>query len=305
MSEVLNTGRLRLLRELAERGTIAAVAEAVYLTPPAVSHQLVVLEQEVGVPLLERSARSVRLTDAGLLLVNHAEKILADCETALAAVASFEAEVSGTVRLSVFQTAAGGITVPALVALRNQHPKLDVITSEMEPTLSVPALKAGQLDVALSHEWDFVPFPDDPGIERIDLLREPAVVLLPHGHRLASSRVRLSDLADERWCVARETTSSRKAISRAAHAAGFEPRIVLESNYFGVIGSAVEAGLGVGIVPAMTDLRNLDVVVRPLAKPHMGRRIFAAVRRGSGASPTIRAVIEALVTTANKVKAAS
>jgi len=292
---MLSTTRLRLLRELSERKTIAAVAEALYLTPPAVSHQLAVLEHEVGVPLLERSARSVRLTDAGVLLVSHAEKILADCEAALAAVASFEEEVSGTVRLSVFQTAAGGITVPALVALRDRHPKLEVITREVEPTLSVPALKAGQLDVALSHEWDFVPFPDDPGIERIDLLREPAVVLLPRGHRLESARVKLADLAGERWCVARETTSSRKALSRAAQAAGFEPRIVLESNYFGVIGSAVEAGLGVGIVPAMTDLRNLDVAVRPLVELRMGRRIFVAVRRGSGASPTIRAVVDALL----------
>lgn len=295
---LLNTNRLRILREVAERGTIAAAAEALYLTPPAVSHQLATLETEVGVALLERTARSVRLTDAGRRLVAHADVILADCEAALADVAALAGEVSGSVRISVFQTAAQSIALPALAELSRSCPNLDLRIRELEPSYALPALRAGDLDVALSHEWDFVPLASDPAITRYDLLDEPIVVLLPKAHPLASAPVRLKDLAQERWCIASESAISRKAVQRAAQVAGFEPDVILESNYFRAIGAAVEAGLGVGLAPLMTDLRGLDIVIRPLAEPPMSRRIFAAVRAGSGESPAIRTVLDAMLAAA-------
>lgn len=295
---ILNTNRLRILREVAARGTITAAAEALYLTPPAVSHQLATLEREVGAPLLERSARSVRLTDQGRRLVAHAETILADCEAALADVAAFTEEVSGSLRISVFQTAAQSIALPALASLVHRFPELDLTVQELEPVYALPALRAGQLDIALSHEWDFVPMPDDPSITRYDLLAEPIVALLPQGHPLAGGPVRLKDLAHERWCIAQESATSRQAVERAAQAAGFEPDIILESNYFRAIGSAVEAGLGVGIAPLLTDLRGLDIAIQPLVEPAMSRRIFAAVRAGSGGSPTMRAVLDAMAAAA-------
>jgi DNA-binding transcriptional LysR family regulator len=300
---MLNTTRLRILREVAARGTITAAAEALYLTPPAVSHQLATLEREVGVPLLERTARSIRLTDAGVRLVSHAETILAECEAALADVAAFSEEVSGTVRLSMFQTAAQSIALPAMARLAREHPSLEVVARGLEPVRSLPALRAGQLDVALSHEWDFVPMEPDPSIDRYDLLEEPVLVLLPIGHRLAGRPIRLSDLAQERWCVAQESATSRQAVERVAQAAGFEPRIVFESDYFRAIGSAVEAGLGVGVAPLMTDLRGIDLAIEPLVDPPMKRRIFAAVRAGSGDSPAMRAVLGALQDAANGFEA--
>jgi DNA-binding transcriptional LysR family regulator len=301
---MLNTMRLQVLRELAARGTITAVAEALYLTPPAVSHQLVVLEREVGVALFTRTARSISLTDAGLRLVKHAETILADCEEALADVATFSADVSGTVHLAAFQTAARSIAVPAVDALRTRYPALEVVMSEIEPEPSVAALKAGQLDMALSHEWDLVPVPPDRGIDRHDLLTEPAVVVLPPSHPLASAPVRLADLSQERWCVAKETAATRQALEHAAHGAGFSPHIVLESNDFGVIAAAVERGLGVGVVPRMTDLRGFDVAVVALADPPLSRRIYAAVRRGSGTTPRLRALLEALAEAASELEPA-
>jgi DNA-binding transcriptional LysR family regulator len=292
---MLNTTRLRILREVAARGTITAAAEALYLTPPAVSHQLATLEREIGVVLLERTARSIRLTDAGKRLVQHAETILADCERAVSDVTAFSEEVSGTLRVSVFQTAAQSIALPAFAALAKTYPALEIQARELEPVRSLPALRAGQLDLALSHDWDFVPMPHDPSTDRHDLLEEPIVVLLPMGHARAGRPVRLIDLAEERWCVAQESATSRQAFERVAQAAGFEPRIFLESNYFRAIGAAVEAGLGVGIAPAMTDLRGLDIAIQPLVNPKMHRRIFAAVRAGSGGSPAIKAVLDALV----------
>lgn len=299
---MLNTSRLRLLRELAERGTIAAVAEALYLSPPAVSHQLAVLEREVGAPLLERSARSVRLTDIGKRLVLHAEKILADCEAAVADIAALSQEVTGVVLLSTFQTAAQTIALPAMTELAARYPNLEVTALDIEPVRATPDLKSGRLDIALSHDWDFVAPSDEPSLDRLDLLEEPVVALLPIGHPLAGRPVRLADLAGDRWCVAHESASSRQAVERAAHAAGFEPRIVLESNYFRALGSAVEAGLGVGIAPAMTDLRGLEIDVQPLVEPVMRRRIFASYRRGSGAAPRMQAVLEALSAAAAAAK---
>ncbi len=298
---MLNTNRLRILREVQDRGTIIAAAEALFLTPPAVSHQLKVLEAEVGVPLLERTPRSIRLTDAGVRLVEHAETILAECEIAVADVVALAGEVTGHLRLSTFQTAAQSFALPAVAEVLKRYPSLDVVVDELEPERAVAALKAGQIDIALSHEWDFVPRPKDPGIDRYNLLTEPIVVLLPPEHPLATGPVRLKDLAHEHWCVAQETTSSRRAVMRIAQSAGFVPKVILESNYFRAIGSGVEAGLGIGVAPLMTDLRALDIVIQPLIEPEMSRRIFAAVRRGSGEAPAMRAVLDTLIAVADSL----
>lgn len=288
---MLSTHRLRILREVHARGTIHAAAEALFLTPSALSHQLSVLEREMGVPLLERTARSVRLTPAGLRLVEHAETILAQCEEAVSDVSRFRDEVAGTVRLSVFQTAAQAFALHAAKTARDRYPGLRILVYERVSFQALPALKAGQLDIAIAHEWDFEAAPADPGIERLALYTEPVSVLLPMGHPLAGGEVRMIDLANESWCVAQEGASSRRAVVGAAHAAGFEPEIAFESNYFRGIGAAVEAGLGVGLAPERTDLRGLEIEICPLVEPTIERRIFAATRKGSSTSPAIAAVL--------------
>jgi DNA-binding transcriptional LysR family regulator len=292
---MLNTHRLRILREVHARGTINAAAEALFLTPSALSHQLAVLEREMGVPLLERTARSVSLTPAGERLVAHAETILAQCEEAVADLATYRKRVAGRLHLSVFQTAAQAFALRAAITMRKRYPKLEVLVSEKVSHLALAELKARQLDVAIAHEWDFEGAHIDPGIERHPLYEEPVAVLLPRSHPFANSEVHLHDLAEEPWCVALESASSRQAVLGAARAAGFEPHIAFESNYFRGIGAAVEAGLGVGLAPARTDLRGLDIAVCPLVEPAMNRRIFAATRAGSSDSPAIRAMLDALL----------
>lgn len=291
---MLNTHRLRILREVHARGTINAAAEALYLTPSALSHQLAVLERELGVPLLERSSRSVRLTVAGQRLVAHSEAILAQCEEAIADVSQLAQQVTGRVQLSVFQPAAQGFAFRAVERLRRSYPALEVLVYEIVSFRALPALKAGQLDVALAHEWDFEAAPVDAGIERHLLFTDPISVLLPLGHALADQDVRMRDLAEERWCVAQPGASSRLAVVGAARAAGFEPEIAFESNDFRAIGAAVEGGMGVGVAPTRSDFRGLDIAIRPLVEPAMERRIFAATRKGSSKSPAIAALLEAL-----------
>ncbi|MDO9174219.1 MAG: LysR family transcriptional regulator, partial [Actinomycetota bacterium] len=168
----LNTTRLRILREIAARGTISAAAEALWLTPSAVSQQMSALEREVGVQLLERTPRSVRLTDAGTRLVAHAEKILAECETALADLESQTGRVTGTVRVSAFSTAAQAFLLPALQLLRDRAPSLTILANDLEPHESMPALKSGHLDLVVSHEYNMTPPYSDPGIDRTDIVTE-------------------------------------------------------------------------------------------------------------------------------------
>jgi len=289
---MLSTNRLQILREVATRGTAAAAAKALYLTPPAVTYQLAELEREVGVPLLDRTGRSIRLTPAGLRLVEHAETILASCELALADVQAFSDEIRGTVRLSVFRAAPGGVTLAALLSLSRQYPELQVITSDLDPARAVSALRAGQLDIALSYEWGLTPRPHNVGIDREALFTEPMVLVLPASHR-SEVPTHLQDFAEASWCIAQDEEHGRRAVEHVARHYGFEPKVVFESDNFRAIATAVEAGLGIGLVPLMTDLRGLDVTIHPLAEPRMSRRVFAAVRPGSSGSPAIRAVLDA------------
>jgi len=294
LPSILNTTRLRILREVAACGTLTAAAKALYMTQPAVSQQIAALEREVGVPLVERTTRSMRLTDAGLRLVHHADVILADCEEALADVRSSSEVIAGVVRMSIFRTAAGSIALAAMVDLRREHPDLEVVAKDIPADAAILALKAGKLDIALSYEWDVAPVPPDPGLDRYPLFREPLVVLLPANHPLASAPVRLRDLRDERWCVSQDSSYGGELIGRIAESIGLEMNVVFESDNFRAIGSAVEAGLGVGLAPMMTDLRGLDVAVQPLIEPSLTRSIFAVTRKCSGQTPTIKVVLEAL-----------
>jgi molybdate transport repressor ModE-like protein len=298
LSSIINTTRLRILREVAACGTITAAAKALYMTQPAVSQQIAALEREVGVPLLERTTRSMRLTDAGMKLVRHADIILADCEVALADVRNAAETITGTVRMSVFRIAEGSVAFSALVRLREDYPELDVLTRDMAADAAILALKAGTIDIALAHEWDVEPLAPDSGVERYELLAEPLVVLLPTGHPLADGPVRLRDLRDECWCAS-EDSYVRGIVARIAESIDLDMRIVFESEDFRAIGSAVEVGLGIALAPAMTDLRGLDLAVQPLVEPTLIRTVFAAVRRGSANTPAIRAVLEALTDAAD------
>ncbi|WEV28879.1 LysR substrate-binding domain-containing protein [Streptomyces sp. 71268] len=169
---MLDVRRLRLLRELALRGTIAAVAEALAFTPSAVSQQLSALEREAGVPLLERTGRRVTLTPAGQRLVPHAEAVLERLELAAAELVDARQGLAGPLRIGTFPTAARAILPAALVALADRHPRLEPMLSEVDPAAVADALRAGELDVALVHDYDFVPSLAEPGLATEPLCAE-------------------------------------------------------------------------------------------------------------------------------------
>jgi DNA-binding transcriptional LysR family regulator len=286
-----------MLREVASRGTLAAAAEALYMSPSAVSQQMGVLEREAGVPLLERHGRGVRLTEAGRQLVANAERILAEIEHAQADLAASAEGIVARVRLSAFPTAARSIVVPALVALRERHPNLRVSMIDLEPEEAIPALKARELDLALTYEWDLLPTLEDAGIEREELLTEPVYLVLPRSHPLARrpGPIAMAELAEENWIVGRDSTSMLDLVSAAGRTSGFTPRTDLHSMDFEVILAAVSAGLGVALGPTLALVGDVsDVSVRRIADLELNRSIWAATRRGSNTAPGIAAVLATL-----------
>src|SRR4051794_15913586 len=174
--------RLRLLRELAERGTMSAVADALRYSPSAVSQQLPALEREVGVALLERAGRGVRLTDAAHLLAQHAGVLLAAAEAAQADLASLTGEVRGTVRAGGLQSATRHLLIPALDATIAEHPGVRIEISEIELEQALPELRLGTIDLVVSDEYDGHPRPRPAGVRFALLHEEHLRLVLPAAH---------------------------------------------------------------------------------------------------------------------------
>ena len=169
---MLDVRKMDLLRELARLGTIAAVAQARFCTPSAVSQQLSALEREAGVPLIRRSGRGVELTAAGTELADRTGPVLALLEQASAALAATRGEITGELRIGVFPTAVRTVLPPALVNLGAEHPRLELRVTELDPAGVPDALRTGVLDIALVHEYDYVPAEPDPALACWPLLDE-------------------------------------------------------------------------------------------------------------------------------------
>jgi DNA-binding transcriptional LysR family regulator len=282
---MLDPRKLHLLRELAQRGTIAAVAEALSFTPSAISQQLSALEREAGVPLLERTGRTVTLTPAGHLLVEHAQDVLEQLERASAALAAVRSGPSGPLRVGAFPTAARVLLPPALAELSRAHPGLRPMVSEIDPADVSAALRAGELDVALVHEYDFVPPVTDASLETEPLFGEQMYL---------TDRATIADARDDAWIVGKPGTLCHAMAIRACQAAGFEPRVRHRIDDFDTVLAFVAAGQGVALVPRLAALappRGVTLTGLPLS-----RRTLAAFRRGYGGHPAIKAAVAAFHT---------
>ncbi|WP_314177584.1 LysR family transcriptional regulator [Streptomyces winkii] len=289
--------RLRLLRELAAHGTIAATAEACSLTPSAVSQQLSLLEKEAGTPLLVRDGRRVVLTEAARVLVAASERVLAELERARAEVSALSSSVRGTVRLSSFPSAAVALAAPAIAACRTAHPDLRVQLDEREPEESVRGLRQHTCDVALVYEYNLLPRLPDEGVRLQQLLQEPLVAALPPGHvvRTDGEPLALADLREEPWIAPHSDNALRTVLERACQQAGFEPRLDYASDDYTVIMSLVQAGLGVSLIPRLVaEPLSTDVQLCEVAGLRLTRKVSVAVRAGASRDPAVTAVTAAL-----------
>jgi DNA-binding transcriptional LysR family regulator len=295
---MLDVKRMRVLREVAARGSFSAAAESLAYTQSAVSQQIAALEREAGTTLVERSARGVRLTDAGHALVRHTEAILgrlADAEAELEAIAGLQ---GGRLRL-VSLPSAGATMVPrAIAAFRERHPAVELTLEPAEPDDALALLRGGEADIGIIVESSLRTLTGD-GFERTHLLDDPMFLVLPADHRLARKpRIRLEELADEAWISGAPTGQcpDQQLLMRACNAAGFEPRIAFNSDDYIAIQGFIAAGMGVSLIPdlALVTVRD-DVVIRALgAKPPL-RRILAATLEDGYCSPAKTAMISILV----------
>jgi DNA-binding transcriptional LysR family regulator len=296
---VLELRRLRLLRELRERGTIAAVAEALRFTPSAVSQQLAMLEREAGVPLLEPAGRGVRLTDAALVLVDHADALLERAAVAEADLAAAAGTVAGRGRIAAFQSAMLRIAMPAIEALGREAPRLRCEVVEAEPEQSLPALALGDVDLVLGDEWEHQPLRLPEGVERVEVHRDPVRLVLPARHpvlRRHNDAVPLAELAGEAWTTGHAGIAWEEATQRTCRRlGGFDPDIRHRANDATVSLALVARGLAVTLLPTLPlPPRYKGIAVRPIAEGSVNRAIFAATRAADATRPSTRALVAAV-----------
>ena len=291
---MLDVRRMRVLREVAVKGSFSAAAESLSFTQSAVSQQIAALEREAGTTLVQRSARGVRLTDAGEAVVRHAEAImarLAEAEAELEAIAGLR---GGRLRTAAFESAGSTLMPLAIAAFRSKHPAVELSMSLSEPEDCVPLLRSGDLDLGIVFE-SAVKHADD-GIHRVHLIEDPMYLVLPRDHPLANRRrVRLADLAGEAWIGGQPDCECNRLISRACAIAGYEPRFAFETDDYTAMQGFVAAGVGVSLIAelGLTTVRD-DIVVRDLGRDTPVRQIYAATLAEGYRSPATQAMLEIL-----------
>lgn len=280
-----------MFRMVHQQGTVTAAAEALCLTPSAVSHHMRELARELKVPILEPQGRGIRLTPAGRLLIGHADALLARWEEAQAELESYRAGLAGPLRIAGFTTAISGLIAPTAGRLRHSHPDLLVQVRECDTAESLDLLVAGEVDLAVVEPIEGGPQPADARLEQSPLLEEPYFLLVPADHPLAREvSIRLEDAADEDWIVADPGACDHSQRVRVlCAAAGFSPRIVHAAAHWLAVWALVGNGLGVSLIPRLAEGPAGQAVVRvPVSRENMmTRRVLTCVRRGSRQNPLI------------------
>lgn len=292
---MLDVRRMRVLREVALRGSFSAAAEALSFTQSAVSQQIAALEREAGAVLVERSARGVRLTDAGEAVVRHAEGILAKLAEAEAELEAIAGLRGGRVRIAAFESVAGTLMPIAVARFAERHPGVELSMALMEPEVAVQALRAGEIDVALTVGSGAPGDREGDGVVHHHVLEDPMYLVLPADHPLARKRgLRLADVADEPWIGGAPNCECNRMIMDICSLSGFAPRIAFETDDYSAVQGFVAAGVGVSLI-AELGLRTVrdDIVVRSLGRDTPVRQVYATATKGYR-SPATAAMVEML-----------
>jgi molybdate transport repressor ModE-like protein len=302
---MLDVRRMRVLREVAARGSFSAAAEALSFTQSAVSQHVAALEREAGTQLVERRRSGVRLTEAGRVLVGHADAILARIESAEEDLAALAGLRGGRLRLISFQSGGSTLAPRAVAAFHERHPKVELSMLEAEPEEAGDRLKSGEVDLALVYDHESTPGLLPPELSLSHLLDDRYDAILPKGHALAGRRrLSLADLAEEHFVASTSVCGCRKITETVCREAGFEPRVAFEADETMAAQALVAAGVGVTLLPqlALTTLHP-GVVARRLTDPP-ARRIWAARLEGAYASPASDAMLQTLADVAEEFREA-
>ncbi|MFF4796190.1 LysR family transcriptional regulator [Streptomyces sp. NPDC001276] len=299
---MLNSARLHVLLEIARRGTIVAAAQALHLSPSAISHQLARLEQELGVALVERAPQSLRLTAAGARLAEHAQAIadlMAVAQDDLRAHSEGEA---GLLRLGFFASSGLDLLPRTLSAFAAQRPQVELELIMGQPHELVPDLEAGRLDAAVVFEHPLDPWCRQAAVEVEMFFEEPQMVVVPLRHRLGRrTAVRLAELEGESWIGTRGGDTGEPVLERACAAEGFRPRVRCRSDHYQVTVNLARAGMGIALVPALGLGDTAGVHVCRLDHPQLHRRIGVATR-ATNRNPLLRDFLVELRSAAAEVR---
>jgi molybdate transport repressor ModE-like protein len=301
---MLDVRRLQMLRAVAREGSLSAAARALGYTQPAVSHHIARLEEEIGTSLLTRLGRGVRLTDAGIALVEHTDAVLSRLTAAEEDVAAIAGLRAGRVRLAAFASGAATLLAGALGRLRAAHPGVELTFVEAEPPDALRLLRAGELDLALGFSYAAVGAEDGRDFAFVPLLRDPSHAILPASHPAASGEgpLRLETLAAETWIAGCERC--RKHLLHVASGAGFDPRIDFATDDYLTVESLVAGGLGVSLLPALAlcSARRDDIAVRPV-KGDPARTVEVVLPAAERRPPAVTATLEMLRASAAELAA--
>lgn len=302
---MLDLNRLKALHAVAVHGSVVAAAEALMVTPSAISQQLAKLERETGAPLLERSGRGVRLTDAAGVLAEHAGRILAMVEQAEADFEAMRGAVVGRLSIAAFPTAARGIMPRALSLLKAEHPNLDLVLYERDPDRQIREVARGELDLVVAQDWTNQPLAIPEGLSRAPILEDIADVALPATHPLAGRReVHLHELSEDKWISTEPGQICYDWLVFTLRSAELEPEFSCFANEYDTQLALVAAGHGCAIVPRLgrvwvpEGVRMVPLLPRPV------RRVFALWRSDAARRPAIRAAVAAIRAAAEAVDAA-
>jgi DNA-binding transcriptional LysR family regulator len=288
---MLDARRLLTFRAVAHVGSFSRAADALALSQPAVSQQVASLERELGTPLLVRGRGGAVTTDAGALLLEHADAVAARLD--LAGV-QMEALVSGarrTLRLGAFPSALASVVPDAIGALRARDPELQVAVEEGALADIAAGVRSGRLDLAIGFQDAAAPPRDHGGLRREELAQEPMLAVLGAGHPLAGRRrIALEELRDDPW-----TAPSRDGLVVAAcRAAGFEPRVVLLIRDPLAVRAVAAAGMAVTLTPRLLARLGLPGVANVELTEPVPRRSLYALLPPAGAHERALAMVDAL-----------
>jgi DNA-binding transcriptional LysR family regulator len=293
---MLNTSRLNVLREVIDKGSFSAAADALSYSQSAVSQAIATLEGEVGAPLIERDRRGVRPTAAGAALAAHAEGILTRMDDAEAEVAAIAGGRGGRLRIASFPTAGATLMPQAVARFGAAHPGVEVSLAEGESEQIAPRLRAGDFEIVILFEFVGVGERLGAGMRRFELLDDPLHLALPAEHPLASRReLRLEDMREESWVQTSASSPCARHVVRSCHAAGFEPRVSFESDDYQTVQGLVAAGVGVALIPqlALSTVRS-DIRIRALDPRSPVRKVFAATPRAAVVTPAVATMLDVL-----------
>ncbi|MFT4124942.1 MAG: LysR family transcriptional regulator [Gordonia sp. (in: high G+C Gram-positive bacteria)] len=303
---MLEVKRLRLLNELASRGTLVAVAEALNYSPSAVSQQLAILEREVGVPLFRRSGRNLELTSTAKFLAAEVEHLLNHIERIESAMRASQGEIRGAVRVAAFQTAMLAILPQALGRLRADYPDLRVDVVQHEPEAALYETSVRGFDLVIAEQYPGHAAGHFDGLDRRPLTQDPIQLALPEiaGDAEFDGVTSLAAAGGLPWVMEPKPAASRHWAEQLCRSAGFEPDIRFETADLQAHVRLVESGNAVALLPGLVHvgrrprLRLLDLPGRPR------RTVFTAARAASDANPAISVLRTVLAEEAGALGAA-